>query len=160
MRVTYGAGFFPSTAKPMRSKVEALQDAMIELPQVDCPIKHFFAPGLYAREITIPAGTVVTGAVHKTENIIVVSMGLLQVVTETGTQLVKAGDTIICKVGMKNAVYALEDSRWTNFLANPTNETDANKLVEIFTESKATDLLGGSTNLQLAANKAAELIEA
>lgn len=125
---------------------------MIGMPQVECPVRHYFAPGLYAREMSIPAGATVVGAVHKTENLIVVSMGRLVVVTEDGTREVVAGDTLTCHVGMKNAVTALEDSRWTNFMANPTNETDPAHLVEIFTESTACELLGGSRNKQLAAD--------
>lgn len=139
--------------EPMRAKVDRLEAALCELPQVECPIRHYFAPGLYAREITIPKGTAVTGAVHKTENLIVVSMGRLRIVTDDGTREVSAGDTITCKAGMKNAVFALEDSRWTNFLPNPANERDTEKLTEVFTESKACELLGGSRNKQLAVQK-------
>jgi quercetin dioxygenase-like cupin family protein len=144
----------------MRDKVATLEAELSRLPQAYCPVRHYFAPGLYAREMSIPAGTVVTGAIHKTENLIVVSLGRLRIVTDKGTREVKAGDTFTCPAGMKNAVVALEDSRWTNFLANPSNETDTDKLAEIFTESKASELLGGADNKQLAANKAAERIEA
>lgn len=160
MNVTYGAGFPLKTQPTMRQKVAALEAAVSALPQVACPVRHYFAPGLYAREMTIPAGTVVTGAVHKTENLIVVSMGRLRIVTDTGIREVSAGETITCKAGMKNAVVALEDSRWTNFLPNPTNEADPDKLTELYTESKASELLGGADNKQLAANLAAESIEA
>lgn len=151
MRVTYGKGFEVAHKPSMRERVDALEASMLTLPQAECPVRHYFAPGLYAREMTIPAGTVVTGAVHKTENLIVVSMGRLRIVTEDGTREVQAGDTLICKAGMKNAVVALEDSRWTNFLANPDNETDVDKLVEVFTHSKASELLGGADNPQLLA---------
>lgn len=161
MKVTYGQGFFEvQKLAPMRERVARLEQALMELPQVDCPVRHYFAPGLYAREMSIPAGTVVTGAVHKFENLIVVSKGRLQIVTEDGTREVVAGDIITCKVGMKNAVVALEDSRWTNFFPNPENVTNTDELVELYTESKASELLGGADNLQLAANKAAERIEA
>lgn len=144
IKVTFGG-----LASPMRQKVANLEASMMGLPQVDCPVRHFFAPGLYAREMSIPAGTVVTGAVHRTENLIVVSKGRLRIVTEDGTREVVAGDTLVCKAGMKNAVVALEDSRWTNFLANPDNETDTDKLTEVFTESKSSELLGGRDNKQL-----------
>lgn len=144
----------------MREKVERLEAAQYNLPQVDCPVRHYFAPGLYAREMTIPKGTSVTGAVHKTENLIVVSMGRLLIVTEHGTKEVAAGETLTCKPGMKNGVAALEDSRWTNFFANPANETDVNKLVEILTESKACELLGGSANKQLLAQAELQKVEA
>lgn len=158
MKVTYGKGF--EVAKTMRERVEDLEASMLSLQQVDCPVRHFFAPGLYAREMSIPAGTVVTGAVHKTENLIVVSKGRLRIVTEDGTKEVSAGDTLTCKVGMKNAVVALEDSRWTNFMVNPTNETDTDKLVEMLVEAKASQLLGGSDNVQLLAQAETKKVQA
>lgn len=136
----------------MREKVERLEQSMLHLPQVDCPIRHHFAPGLYAREITIPKGTTVTGAVHKTEHLVVVSMGRLQVMTDEGSKEVGAGEVFTCRAGMKNAVYAIEDSRWTNFLPNPTDEQDPDKLTLVFTESKPSELLGGADNKQVACN--------
>lgn len=160
MIVKYGPGFGVKPQATQREKAERLERSMLALPQADCPVRHYFAPGLYAREMTIPKGVTVTGAVHKTEHLIVVSMGLLRVSTEGGWRDVAAGETIVCKPGMKNAVYALEDSRWTNFLPNPTNETDTDKLTELFTEAKASELLGGADNKQLLAQAAAERIEA
>ncbi len=136
----------------LRVKAEKLEQSMLGLPQVDCPVRHYFAPGLYAREITIPAGTTVVGAVHKKEHLVVVSMGRLRVMTDDGSKEVAAGEVFTCHAGMKNAVYAIEDSRWTNFAPNPTDERDTDKLTEIFTESKASELLGGSDNKQLACN--------
>jgi hypothetical protein len=141
-----------------REKVNRLEDALRSVPQVNCPIRHHFAPGIYAREITIPKGTVLTGAVHKQESLVVLSAGRLRLVTDDGTVEISAPYTLTCKAGAKNAALALEDSVWTNFFA--TEETDQDKLVELLTESKASDLLGGDTNQQLAANKAAEITEA
>ena len=142
----------------MQERVKSLEQAMRDVPQVDCPVRHHFAPGMYAREITIPAGTVLTGAVHKTENMAVLSAGRLRLVTDDGTVEISAPHIIHVKAGMKNAALALETAVWTNFF--PTDETDPEKLVELLTESKACDLLGGSKNLQLIANSAAERLEA
>lgn len=160
MIVKYGPGFGIKPQATQREKAERLERAMLALPQADCPVRHYFAPGLYAREMTIPQGVTVTGAVHKTEHLIVVSLGRLRVSTEGGWRDVAAGETITCKPGMKNAVYALEASRWTNFLPNPENITDTDKLTELFTESKASELLGGADNKQLLAQAATERIEA
>jgi len=138
----------------MRDKVENLEESLKNIPQVDCPVKHYFAPGIYAREITIKKGTVLTGAIHKTENLAILSCGRLQLVTESGTIEISAPHILTVKPGTKNAAYALEDSVWTNFF--PTEETDVDKLVELLTESKASELLGGMDNKQLVANQAAE----
>lgn len=143
----------------MRQKVEKLEGAMRVLPPADCPIRHYFAPGMYAREITIPKGVTLVGAIHKTENLVVLSKGKLQLVTDEGTVVVEAPATLTCKAGTKNAALALEDSVWTNFLPNPDNVTDTDTLVEVFTHSKASELLGGKDNPQVLALKAMSALE-
>ena len=149
---------FVNGALTMRNKVERLESIVNQLPQVDCPVRHHFAPGMYAREITIPKGTVLTGAVHKTQNLAVLSSGKLQLVTDAGTTIISAPHILTVMPGMKNAAYALEDSVWTNFF--PTEETDTDVLVELLTESKASELLGGKDNKQLIANQEAERLRA
>lgn len=142
----------------VRERVERLQETMLGEPQVECPVTERFIPGLYAREIRIPAGTTLIGAVHRAESIVVLSAGRLLLVTEDGLREIRAPHTLTCKPGAKNAAYALEDAVWTNFF--PTDETDSRKLVELLTYSTADELLGGSKNPQLAAQRAAELTEA
>lgn len=135
-----------------QEKVSKLEKSMLHLPQIHCPVRHHFAPGVYAREITIPKDTVLVGVVHKRDNLVVLSAGKLRLVTEAGFTDISAPHTLLCKAGSKNAAVALEDSVWTNFFA--TEETDPDKLVELLTYSKADELLGGSNNKQLAAQAA------
>jgi hypothetical protein len=149
---------FSITAKPSaKQKAERLEEELRKAPQVDCPVREYFCPGIYAREMSIPAGTVLVGAVHKVENLAILSKGRLILATDSGPLEISAPHTLTVKPGAKNAATALEDSVWTNFLPNPTNETDQEKLVEMFTESKACELLGGSENRQLLENKSMEL---
>lgn len=154
MNVTYGKGF----ETPMRERVHVLETALNDMPQAECPVRHHFAPGMYAREITIPQGVVLVGAVHKTDNLVVLSKGKLQLVTEEGTTIIEAPHTLMCKAGAKNAALALEESVWTNFF--PTTETDPDKLVELLTESTADELLGGTKNAQLLRNEELSKLEA
>ena len=77
-------------AVAMQDKVKALEDVLLAVPQIDCPVRHHFAPGMYAREISIPKGTVLTGAVHKTQNLAILSQGKLQLVTDDGTIIITA----------------------------------------------------------------------
>lgn len=150
----YTPSAIPAEAtRTARERVDRLEEALINTPQIDCPVRHHFAPGVYAREITIPKGTVLVGAVHKRDNLVVLSAGRLRLVTDDGTIEIAAPHTRMCKAGAKNAAVALEDSVWTNFFA--TDETDTDKLVELLTDSTADELLGGANNKQLAANRAA-----
>ena len=154
MQVTYGKGFAVATKA---ARIERLASELVKLPQVDCPLREYFADGLYAREITIPKGVALIGAVHTTQNFAVLNKGILRLATDDGYRDVMPGEVVMVMPGQKNCGYAIEECVWTNFLANPTNERDGDKLVEMFCESKASDLLGGSTNKQLAFNRMAEL---
>jgi hypothetical protein len=155
MRVSYGKGFDLAplaTERPtMRAQVERLQSVLEQQSQVECPVKNHFAPGVYAREMLVPAGTVATGAVHKTEHLTIV-VGHCYLTTEDGTRELIGHHTIVSKPGIKRAIYAVQDTILTTIHA--TDETDEAKLVELLTESTKAELLGGAQNMQLLRAKA------
>ena len=62
-----------------------LEGALLQFPQVDMPVQHEFCAGLYARTMHIPAGTVLTGAVHREESFFLVRKGDLMVSAGDGT---------------------------------------------------------------------------
>lgn len=135
--------------EPMRAKVERLESVLERLPQVECGVRHHFAPGVYAREMTIPAGTVATGAVHKTEHLSILSAGHCLLTTDDGVKELHAPYTGLSKPGIKRSIVALTECVLTTI--HPTNTTDLDALVEELTESTAAELLGGPRNKQLAA---------
>lgn len=141
-------------------RLNRLQEVMEGLPQVDCKLTHYFVPGVYARQIALQKDSVVMGAVHKAQNLIIVSKGVLAVATEDGAVLVRAGDTFICAPGTKNAVTVIEDATWTNIHGNPDNEHDLAVLAERLTHSTVEELGGGSKNKQLMRSGAAIKLEA
>lgn len=135
----------------IRSKVFALEDQVSQMPQVDCPVWNHFSPGLYARKMLIPKGTVLTGAIHKTEHLCIIS-GDITVTTDDGVKRITDAHAILSsKPGAKRAGFAHEDTYWTTVHA--TDETDLEKLVEELTESKSSELLGGPDNKQAIANR-------
>ena len=132
-----------------REAVEQIEDAMQGMPPAFLPIKHYFANGMYAREMTMPAGAIVTGAIHKTTHFCILSQGRVHVMSEDGIEELVAPAIIISQPGTKRAIHALEDTVWTNIHA--TNETDLDKLVEELTESTVDQLQGGVNNKQVLA---------
>lgn len=134
----------------MSGKIDTLIESMLDQPQIECQIREHFSPGLYAREITIPKGACLIGAIHKTQNMAVLSRGKLRVVTQSGAVEIEAHTVMTVQPGSRNAVFALEESVWTNY--HPTTETDPDKLVEMFTHSRRDELGGGSCNPQLLRN--------
>ena len=135
----------------MLEKVYALEAEIAKLPQVDCPVVNHFAPGIYAREMTIPAGVALTGAVHKTEHLNIISKGRIAVSTDDGMKEVSAPFAFVSKPGTKRVGLAIEETVWTTIHATET--TDLDKLVEELTESTNAQLLGGPDNKQLLANR-------
>lgn len=94
----------------LRDKVERLQDEMLKLPQAELVTNHYFADGMYAREVYRPAGCLIVGRVHKKEHFYIVTKGRIRVTTDDGVKEFVAPAVLISKPGTKRAVLALEDS--------------------------------------------------
>ena len=141
----------------MRQKVEQLEASMIGHEPVECPIRHIFADGVYAREMTVPAGVTLTGAVHKTCHLSILSKGRVVVATEDGVIELAAPSTLVAQPGAKRAIHALEDTVWTTIHATET--TDLDDLVSELTESTAAQLQGGSENRQQLEFEARQILE-
>ncbi len=132
---------------PTLASIERLERLITAAPQTEIPPVHHFSDGIYAREIMIPAGTVLTGKMHRTQHINVVSRGDITVWTERGMKRIRAPFTFVSQPGTKRAGYAHEDTVWTTFHSNPDNERDPVRLEEIFiipsnNELKGTPCLG------------------
>jgi len=54
-------------------KVFAAEAFMKEQPQVELKVVHHFSKGVYARELHIPAGVILTGEIHKFKNLNILS---------------------------------------------------------------------------------------
>lgn len=98
-----------------REQILAFQNACAPLDQVDCPLKHSFAPGMYSREICLPAGTFIVGKIHKHAHLNIVTKGRVTVVTEFGKREIHVTDgpiTFTSDAGTKRALYVHEDTIW------------------------------------------------
>jgi quercetin dioxygenase-like cupin family protein len=136
------------TAEVTRSKVFELEAAMKrECELVELPVKHYFSQGVYARELFIPKGTVLTGKIHKYEQLNIMSQGELSVLTENGIKRVKAPFTIVSPPGTKRVAYAHEDTIWTTI--HGTEETDVEKIEEKFIAQSEEDYLEYCKTLQI-----------
>ena len=117
-----------------RGKIIHLEDEMKELEQIDIPIKHYFANGFYAREMTMPQGCALVGKIHKSEHLCIVSKGVVDIASEERTERIAAPYTYVSKPGAKRAIYAHEDTVWTT--VHMSDETDVEKLEdELIAES-------------------------
>ena len=114
-------------ASKAREQIEQAEQALLTFPQVVLETWHHFADGLVARTIMIPAGTVLTGAVHKAEHLNV-CFGDIEVMTDAGMQRLTGYHVIPSLPGTKRIGRTYGDTLWTTVHLNPGNERDIAKL--------------------------------
>lgn len=112
--------------KPTLDKILRLEREMMKQEQVQIGPVHYFADGLYAREITIPKDTLLTGHIHRFEHLNIISKGDITVWTEDGMKRLQAPCTLISRPGTKRIGYAHEETVWTTIHA--CTERDIEKI--------------------------------
>lgn len=103
--------------------IKALIEVLDEYPQLEIPVTHRFSPGIYCREVTMPAGATVVGHKHKTrhQNIALTGRALVQIdgiTTEIVAPFIFESD-----IGAQKTFHVLEELRWITIHANPQNIT-------------------------------------
>ncbi|NML62940.1 hypothetical protein HHL21_18020 [Massilia sp. RP-1-19] len=122
------SGFF--NVQPSREQIFDLEEHLRSMPQVEMPVTNHFSHGVYGRELLIPAGSVLTGHIHKFTNMNVLLEGEMSVSTEDGVQRVGAGFVVVSPPGTKRVAYAHTDCRWLT--VHGTNETDIDAIEREF----------------------------
>lgn len=99
------------------AKLDELERRILDqLPAVHLPVTHRFTPFLYAREVFMPTGTVLTSQLHQSTHPYVVLSGvaLVAIPGEEPVRL-EAGYVGITQAGTRRALYIEEDCRWITF---------------------------------------------
>lgn len=116
-------------AIPTREQIEALQAQLLRLPQAEPKTTHYFAGGMYCREVFRVAGTLIVGKVHRKEHFFVVLSGELTLWTEAGMKRVTAPFIWVSRPGTKRVTYAHTDA-----IAMTVHEVGSRDLDEIEAE--------------------------
>lgn len=120
-----------SWTTPDNARIAVVEAELLKLPQVECPLEHRFAPGVYCREIFMPAGTFIIGQEHRTEHFNIVLSGKASVLIGDEVKVVLAPDIFVSKPGVRKVLYIHEDMRWATI--HPTDVTDVATLENILT---------------------------
>ena len=118
--------------------IEKLEGALLQEEQVECPLVHRFSDGVYLREITMPAGSVIVGHRHTTTHMNIISKGSCIILDQdTGdTITVEAPCTFESSAGIRKTLYIIEECVWTT--VHVTTETDISKLERTLVEQSDT----------------------
>lgn len=113
--------------------IDDLEASMMEFPDelIEGPLVHRFTDGMYIREIFMPAGSLWTSKIHKTEHPYVVSYGKAAVSIDAQEWYeITAPYTGITKPGTRRVLYILEDCIWTTFHRIDGMKSEFNDLSE------------------------------
>lgn len=105
------------------SNKERLDELELELrqhEQADCPLMHVFTPGLYTRQIFMPANTLIVSKKHNTCHPFIVSKGVVHVkVNKDEWQTIEAPYMGVTMPGTRRVLLIEEDTVWTTLHALP-----------------------------------------
>lgn len=126
--------------KDMHAKVDALEEALLLYPEPAHRTLHRFTPGMYSRTFVMPAGSVYTSKIHKTQHQFIVSAGVCSVknVLTNEWQHIRAPYIGTTLPGTRRVLVIHEETIWTTF--HPTNETDLVRLEEQLIEPHSSTL--------------------
>ena len=110
--------------------VEKMEGFMLTHEQASCPVIHRFGPGVYIREVMIPAGTLAVGHHQNFEHTNVMLKGRVTILNDDGTTTELIAPTIFVGKPGRKVGYIHEDIVWLNVYA--TDETDVEKLESTF----------------------------
>jgi hypothetical protein len=113
-----------------REHIFEIEKEMFKFPQIEIPVRHYFTPGIYAREITVPADALITGVIHKYPQINILSKGTIRVSIDEEIREISAPYTVISAAGIKRIAYAVTECVWTTIVH--TFKTDVAKIEKEF----------------------------
>lgn len=118
--------------------IARLESAMRQFDLLEIEPVHYFAEGSYAREVTLPAGSLLISHTHLTRHVCICSKGAITVFqTDNGTRLIRAPFTFVSEPGCQRVGYVHEETVWTTFHATDTTDIEEIEKVLYFKHESA-----------------------
>lgn len=126
-------------AQRVHDEIDRLEEALLLYPEPDHKTIHRFTPGMYSRTFVMPRGSIYTSKEHKTEHQFLVSAGMCSVKNVLTNEWlhIRAPFLGVTLPGTRRVLVIHEETVWTTFHPNPTNETDLEKLEAMLIERRA-----------------------
>ena len=112
--------------KSMEEMIDELESVLTEnFEPVICPLNHRFTDGLYVREIFMPAGSMITSKIHKTQHQYFILKGAVSVWIDEGKEIYLEAPYIgVTEPGTRRVLYIWEDCIWATAHVNLDNEDE------------------------------------
>ena len=124
----------------LRRKVYEVEERMRDVPDSfkrEIAVEHYSHGGVYARKIIIPKDTLLTGQIHKYDNMNFMLSGDLLVLIGNVWARAQGPGVILAPAGVKRLAYAIEETIWVTVL--PTNEQDPQVIEKMFVATTEED---------------------
>lgn len=134
----------------LSKSVEEVEGTMLGMPQAEAQVVHRFGPGIYIREVIIPAGILAVGHRQRFEHMNVMLKGRVTVFNDNGTTTELVAPMVFVGKPGRKIGYVHEEMVWQNIYA--TTETDIEKLEATYLEKSDTwrqDQVGRAAALAL-----------
>ena len=98
--------------------------AALQVARDSFVLRHHFAPGVYMRELHIPAGLITTGKIHKYPCLNILAKGKRATLVDDHIEVVEAPYIHLSQAGAKRVSYTIEDAVWITVhpMDRPYNE--------------------------------------
>lgn len=87
-------------------------------------LEEAMTPGIYTRELTMPAGSIVISKIHLTEHPFLITKGLVSVYDGEEVVTLKAPHKGVTKKGTKRILYNHEETTWITFHPAPSDDLE------------------------------------
>lgn len=128
-------GLILANSSCVAETINNLEIELLKYDQVECSVYHHFSPGIYIREVNIPAGTFSIGHFQKTEHLNIFLKGRVTMLNDDGSTSELIAPMIFTGKPGRKCGYIHEDMVWLNVY--PTSETDIEKLESIYLDKSA-----------------------
>lgn len=116
--------------------VDDMEAMLLGSPEIETPTEHIFTPGLYVRQVTLPANSLIIGHRHRTEHFNVMLKGRMTVWMDGITQELAAPAVFVSFAGSRKVARIHEEVIFATI--HPTTETDVARLeAQLFEKSPA-----------------------
>jgi quercetin dioxygenase-like cupin family protein len=129
--------------KEANDAIDALEAALLaKFTPIDCPLNHSFGPGIYMREVFMPAGSKIVSKEHKFRHPYFVMKGSARVwIDGKGVETITAPHVGWTEPGTRRVLEILTDMFWITCHANPDDTQDLEIIEERIIEKHTNELL-------------------
>jgi hypothetical protein len=126
---------------------QELELAMLPMVQVACDCIHRFGPGLYIREVSMPAGTLVVGHHHNQEHMNIMLKGKGTLLVDGIKMEIEAPFMYVAGPGRKVA-YWTEDTVWQNIFATEITDIETLELIYLTKSPAFAETIAGYNQME------------